>query len=284
MGLAHAVDEEGELVDKASQTPAQQASMDFWNRWCSLYSSGSIELSEITPEALAAYDASYLAYYPYLLRRIRPGEMAGRRVLEVGLGFGTLGQKIAEAGAEYVGIDVAENQVDLMNYRMEVRGLNGTARQVDFLRNDLPDASFDFVVSVGCFHHTGDIQRCVDETHRVLKAGGAARVMLYNRFSLRRWTQWPLQTARALVGSTSESVSREQRLRYDSFDGEAAPITEFTSIREARARFRRFSHVSIRKENCDPLKIRGLLLVPRKPLLRMVGPLLGLDLYIDAGK
>jgi len=68
MGLAHAVDEEGELVDKASQTPAQQASMDFWNRWCSLYSSGSIELSEITLEALAAYDASYLAYYPYLLR------------------------------------------------------------------------------------------------------------------------------------------------------------------------------------------------------------------------
>jgi len=270
-------------LETAPQTAAQQESMDFWNRWCSSYSNGVIELHEITPDALAAYDRAYLQYYPYLLRRIRPEEMAGKRVLEVGLGFGTLGQRIAEAGAEYLGLDVAQNQVDLMNYRMEIHGLTGTARRMDFLRNDLPDASFDFVVSVGCFHHTGDIQRCVDETHRILVAGGSARVMLYNRFSLRAWSRWPVRTARAMFGST-QTANRRQRMSYDSFEGEAAPITEFTSVREGRERFQRFSSVAIRKENSAALKIHGIPLIPRKPLLHVVGPLLGLDLYIDAKK
>lgn len=266
-----------------TSTSRQQDSLAFWNSWCQSYNSGNVVLNEITPEALANYDRAYLAYYPYLLKRIGAEEMFGKRVLEVGLGFGTLGQKIAETGADYLGMDIAENQVDLMNHRMRVGGFSGKAIQADFLQSDLPDNAFDVVVSVGCFHHTGDIARCVDEAHRVLRPGGSARIMLYNRFSLRQWKDWPWKTLRALLGVPPE-LSREQRLQYDGLDGAAAPITEFTSIRQAKSLFRRFSRLSIHKENCDDLGLVGSVVLQRKKLLRVVGPLLGLDLYIDVTK
>lgn len=265
------------------QLPEQQANMAFWNQWCQSYVSGDVVLSEITPASLARYDRAYMRYYPYLLRRIRPEEMAGKRVLEIGVGFGALGQKIAEAGADYLGMDIAPNQVELMNYRMQMCGLNGRAIEGDLLKCDLPSESFDFVVSVGCFHHTGDIARCVDQTHRMLKPGGTARVMLYNRFSLRQWKTWPLKTLQTSFGRR-EVASQAQRLTYDACEGEAAPITAFTSIAEAKELFGAFSQTRIWKENCDPLSVRGLTLVSRKALLGVVGPVLGLDLYIGARK
>lgn len=61
-----------------------------------------------------------------------------------------------------------------------------------------PD-SLDYLVSIGCFHHTGDVQRCIDETYRVLKPGGRACIMVYNRFSCWQWVKWPATTFKALL-------------------------------------------------------------------------------------
>jgi SAM-dependent methyltransferase/glycosyltransferase involved in cell wall biosynthesis len=266
-----------------AQPRDQLASMAFWNNWCQSYNSEEIVLNEITPSSLESYDRAYLSYYPYLLQRVRPAEMAGKRVLEIGLGFGTLGQKIAEAGADYLGMDVASNQVDLMNYRLDLISSSGRAVRANFLKNKLADDSFDFVVSIGCFHHTGDMPACVRETYRVLKPGGVALVMIYNRFSFRQWTRWPVSTFRALFGAGQDAAS-EQRAVYDSCDGEPAPITEFTSVRQAKRLFAGFSDVVVQKENCDDLVVLGRTIVKRRSLLRSLGRTLGLDIYIEARK
>src|SRR5690606_10080245 len=65
----------------------------------------------------------------------------------------------------------------------------GEARQRSFLDNGLADASVDAVVAIGCFHHTGDLQGCFNEAWRILKPGGSAHMMIYNRYSHRRWMQ-----------------------------------------------------------------------------------------------
>ena len=68
-------------------------------------------------EDLARFDEAYLDYYPYLARYVDE-HLAGRRVLEIGLGFGTLGQLLAERGAEYHGVDIAAEPVSLMQRRL----------------------------------------------------------------------------------------------------------------------------------------------------------------------
>src|SRR6185436_10009706 len=88
-------------------------------------------------ESLKRFDDFYLAtdvyrrrgMYPYLLRRVPVHTMRDKRVLEVGLGYGTLGQKIAEAGADYVGLDIAEGPVKMMNHRLRLQSLPGGAQQ-----------------------------------------------------------------------------------------------------------------------------------------------------------
>jgi cyclopropane fatty-acyl-phospholipid synthase-like methyltransferase len=84
----------------------------------------------------------------------------------------------------------------------------------------LPSSNYDRVISIGCFHHTGDVQRCIDHTFRILKPGGTAVVMVYNVFSYRQWHRWPGKTFHAWVRSLlgRDSMVRgdqQQRFAYD---------------------------------------------------------------------
>jgi ubiquinone/menaquinone biosynthesis C-methylase UbiE len=174
-----------------------------------------------------------------------------------------------------------------MNHRLRMHGLPGGAIQGSMLECPLGDASMDFVVSIGCFHHTGDVQRCIDEAWRVLKPGGAALLMVYNRFSYRQWSRWPLVTAKALLAqwrrASAPQATQAQRAAYDTDQqGVAAPVTSFHSTSELRLMLQRFREVALAKENCEAVHIRGRVLVGRQRLLPLVGPLAGLDIYIKA--
>ena len=73
----------------------------------------------------------------------------------------------------------------MMQFRLELLGKQGKEKvQVTPVIN-LPyrDKSFDYVYTVGCLQHTGNIARAVSEVHRVFNKGGKAIVMLYNRSS-----------------------------------------------------------------------------------------------------
>jgi ubiquinone/menaquinone biosynthesis C-methylase UbiE len=130
-------------------------------------------------------------------------------------------------------------------------------------------ASFDRVYSIGCLHHTGDLPRAVAEVQRVLRPGGRAVVMLYNRHSFRLLAQ-------RLRRRTPEQLRRA----YDSnAAGEAAPHTDYVTRRQVRELFRDFARVRTDARNFDNLPF-----VPRKRLLGNVDRLLGLDLYIVADR
>ncbi len=256
--------------------------MEFWDELCGNTLARSLAITDASPRSLKRFDTAYLELYPYLLEHVRPQRMKDKRVLEIGLGFGTLGQRIAEEGADYVGMDIASNPVAMMRHRLRLASSSGQAVQADFLDNDLDDASFDFVVAVGCFHHTGDVPKCVRETHRLLRPGGTAVIMVYNRFSLRQWLRWPVATFRALLGANS-AADEAQRGAYDlDAAGKAAPVTEFSSIKDLKRIFRGFSRARFKRENFDDFQVRGVRVLPRKPLLFALGPFFGLDIYVEA--
>jgi len=258
-----------------AQIDAQNA--EFWNTLCGTGLAQTLGITDGSPASLKKFDDWYLDYYPYLLRHVPVHTMRGRDVLEIGLGYGTLSQKIAEAGARYSGLDIAAGPVEMVNARLAQRGLPGRAVQGSMLECPFPDESFDCVVSIGCFHHTGDAQRCMDETWRVLRPGGHAYLMVYNRFSLRQWKDFPWQTLAAAWRNPKASTA--QRAAYDvDTQGRAAPETQFFSVRQLKAMMSRFSAVSCTKENCDDF------ILERKTLLPSLGRALGLDIYIRAAK
>lgn len=267
-----------------------KANAQFWNELCGSHLAQSLGIRDHSLESLRTFDEAYLGYYPYLETYANLPSLAGQRVLEVGLGYGTLGQKIAEVAGSYTGLDLAEGPVNMMKHRLRLQNLAGKVIRGNILEAPIRSDSLDCVISIGCFHHTGNVRRAIDETFRILKPGGLAILMLYNKFSYRQWSKWPGATARGLahdLGIRGRSViaSQDQRANYDSnLDGTAAPETIFVSIQELKQMFAAFSDVAFHKENCDDLTFRGRLISDRKTLLSSLGKLWGLDIYIQARK
>jgi SAM-dependent methyltransferase len=266
--------------------------VEFWNELCGTQFAQSIGVMDSSPASLKRFDDWYFMFYPYLPIHIPFDEMKGRRVLEVGLGYGTVSQRIAEAGAAYCGLDIAANPVAMVNHRLEQAGLPGTAQQGSILAAPpFPDGSFDIVVAIGCLHHTGNLQRAIQECLRMLVPGGRLVFMVYYAYSYRRFFQARHDTLhyavremfghRGVVGRSAEA----ERAAYDvNAAGEGAPHTDWISIRSLRRLCRDFSKFSASLENIDngPPFER---FPPRRELLKRWYPRwFGLDLYVTATK
>ena len=98
-------------------------------------------------------------------------EMVGKRVLDLGCGFGWFCRFAAGEGAMSVlGVDVSE--------KMLGRARRETDSRVSYERADLesyapPPAAFDLAYSSLAFHYVEDFQRLVQRVHRALRPGAS---------------------------------------------------------------------------------------------------------------
>jgi SAM-dependent methyltransferase len=277
------------MTSEQGQQRVDTANADFWAELCGTHLAREIGVEDASAASLARFDQAYLDIYPYLERYL-PWR-SGERVLEIGLGYGTVGQTLAERGLDYHGLDISPGPVAMMVHRLALLGHADAVtriKQGSALAIPHPDESFAVVVSIGCLHHTGDLGAAVAEVRRVLRPGGQALVMVYNRHSYRRAVMLPVQTLRGGVWRNSRRRAEFMRAAYDSnADGAAAPATEFTSAAGIRRLFAGFSQVKVRRENFDDfvLKVAGRSLrIRREAFLNNLARIAGSDLYVTARK
>jgi len=283
-------------MDVLSQADIDEKNVGFWNELCGTQLAQSLGISDMSNESLVIFDNYYRGYYPYLERYLNLSKLKGKNVLEVGLGYGTVSQMLALSGANYHGLDIAAKPTAMVKHRLTKLGLSGDVRVGSMLSCPYQDNYFDYVISIGCFHHTGDIQACVNQAHRVLNNGGVAIIMLYNKFSYRQWRQWPkitfLNFLNQMLSKENISVTQDQRAAYDSSSkGDGAPETVFSSIKDVNKIFKNFSNVTVRCENFDEgvnIKIGKIFKYNFPSRLKILNSVLckflGLDLYIVAEK
>lgn len=275
-----------EAAGASSATELDERNQEFWDELCGSGLARSLGLVGRDRETLDAFDRAYFAFYPYLLGYVDRFDLPGRRVLEVGLGYGSLGEAIVRRGAEYHGLDIADGPVRMMRHRLAMLGDSGGERIVQGSAVAMPfeDATFDYVYSIGCLHHTGALEKSIEEVRRVLVPGGHAVVMLYHAGSARQMLKVRLPAAVArLRGRPGPSREETARLYDTNSSGAAAPHTDFVSRRMVRALFGRYAEVRIRARNFDDIRVRRRIVVPRA---RVLGSILeqryGLDLYVVA--
>lgn len=272
------------MTETQSQIDSRNAA--FWNELCGTTLAQQLGITEPSPENLERFDSTYLEAYPYLVGYLPGEESRGQRLLEIGLGYGTVSQILASRGLDYHGLDIAPGPVEMVRARLDQLGIDDPDSRVEtgsVLEMSHPDESFDHVVTIGCLHHTGDIPRAVGEVKRVLRPGGRAVVMLYNARSYRRMKMALGRLPERLRGRGADD-DEEMRGSYDrNAQGEAAPVVEYTSVRGAKRLFGDFSTVTVRRENFDHIVFRNRL-VDREKLLGWPARLAGLDLYITAIK
>jgi trans-aconitate methyltransferase len=105
------------------------------------------------------------------LRALLP-EIAGRRVVDLGCGFGHLSRWLAAAGASSVlGIDLSEKM--LARARAETTGPSVVYRRGDLDELVLEPGSADLIVSSMTFHYIEDFGRLARMLHAALTPGGS---------------------------------------------------------------------------------------------------------------
>jgi len=158
----------------------------------------------------------------------------GKNILEIGCGVGIDLVRFAKGGALVTGIDLAEKSIDLAERNFQYHGVEGNLRLMNGEALEFEDDSFDMVYAHGVIQYTADPQKMIDEIHRVLKPGGEAIMMVYNKYS------W-LNLMSNLFGVELEH--------------EDAPVLRKFSIRQFKKMLQKFSHVEIIPERF-PVKTR----------------------------
>ncbi len=262
----------------------------FWNELCGSHLFNFLGLKEVNAETLSVFDNEYFKMYPYLKTYVKDEYIINKNVLEIGLGFGSLSQFIMNKAGKYTGVDYSENPVNIVNERATLNGINNKAMAIvgDARELNFENSIFDTVVSIGCLHHTGNTAKSVAEVLRVLKPGGHAVIMLYNKNSFRKKIVNPYKYFIAKRRKQYNSFDEYSRASYDANEkGAAAPIVDVYSKKEIKNFFKECCSITIKSENFDNYLFEIFnkeIYWPREKFLNNIAKIMGLDLYIIAKK
>jgi len=132
-------------------------------------------------EELDDYRFDKLAYLPKV---IDFNGFKGQRLVEVGCGIGTDLVRFAKGGAQVIGVDLSETAIRLARRNLDVHGCPPDRFVVgDGSELPLADGSVDVVYAHGVLQYSADPRGIVTEAQRVLRPGGTAVFMVYNRVS-----------------------------------------------------------------------------------------------------
>jgi SAM-dependent methyltransferase len=99
-------------------------------------------------------------------------DLAGKRIVDLGCGFGWFSRHAAAEGAASVlGLDLSENMI--ARARVETASPAVRYEIADLDRLDLPEGGFDFAYSSLAFHYIADFDRLVGTIHRALVPGSS---------------------------------------------------------------------------------------------------------------
>lgn len=107
------------------------------------------------------------------------GDVAGRRVLDLGCGEGSYSRELARRGARVTGVDGSQGLIDAARRRARDAGIAGDYHCCNAnALTVLADGAFDLIVASMVMMNVEDYPGTMREAHRVLAPGGALCVSI----------------------------------------------------------------------------------------------------------
>ena len=269
------------------------ANSAYWSELCGSRAAHSLGLAVGDPGGVQIFDEWFFGFYPYLATNqfIDWEKMRDQQVLEIGLGYESVTRRLATTGAQVTAVDLAPGAVAFAQATGDsISPIRASTLQLPFV-----DHSLDCVISIGCLHHTGDLAVSLRECFRVVRPGGTLIVMVYNRYSYKRWIVAPIATFKEWVAERQgrlpkSGLSAPRRVSWfwdRSPSGAAPPHTEFASKKQLQSLLSDAKNVDITTINVDDLSgLFGKLFHGNSADLRSrllnswLSRRLGLDLYV----
>ena len=157
------------------------------------------------------------------------GEHGGEVVLDYGCGPGNdlTGLALYTGARRLIGADISEQALSLAGRRLALHGVERDRVQLIHIADSDPGlpleaGSVDYAQSMGVIHHTSDPGAVLAEIERVLKPGGRACVMVYNRESV--WFHLYTAYERMVRDAAFPGLSAEEAFARNT-DGADCPIS-----------------------------------------------------------
>lgn len=167
------------------------------------------------------YRFEKLAYLP---RLVDFSGFRGRKLLEVGCGVGIDLVRFGRGGALVTGVDLAPRAIALARRNFEINGLDADLCLMNGEVLAFGDNYFDVVYAHGVLQYTANVSKMISEIHRVLRPGGEAILMVYNKYS------W---------------LNLMSRLTKVDLEHQDAPVLKVYSVAEFRRLLQSFSESRI---------------------------------------
>jgi SAM-dependent methyltransferase len=136
---------------------------------------------------------------PHIIKFMELEKSTNLNVLELGCGIGTDGAQYAEHGANYFGVELSRESLDIAMKRFEINNLTGkficspieelNLSQMILADGEKIDLSINskfspgLVYSFGVIHHTPDPRKALSNIVKQVKSGTEFRIMLYAKNS-----------------------------------------------------------------------------------------------------
>lgn len=161
-------------VDQAEVDRFSALAAEWWNpngKFRPLHKFNPVRLAYIRDQVAARFGRDPQAARPF----------EGLRFLDIGCGGGLLCEPMARLGAEVVGVDPAERNIEVAKLHAAQGGL-----QIDYRATTaeaLADAgeTFDVVLNMEVVEHVADVELFVARTAEMVKPGGMMFVATINR-------------------------------------------------------------------------------------------------------
>ena len=228
---------------------------EFWGELCGTGLFKNLGLNGINEVSLKIFDDAYFKMYPYLRDKYLNQIDMSSDVLEIGLGFGTVGNYLFDKCRNYTGIDISSGPVYMMKKRIEYRkkSINCNSEIGNAEKLTFTDNSFDVVISIGCLHHSGKLEKSIKEVYRILKPNGKFILMIYRKPTIFMIFQKYLMLLKKDYKKLVEyKFNKNKIFKYDydhNEKKEPAPHTDFTSKKELKNLINKFKYSKIFIEN-----------------------------------
>ena len=160
---------------------------DFWNtRPCNVrHSKKEVGTKEYFDEV----EKKKFFVEPHIKSFSKFNEWNGKKVLEIGCGLDTAGINFARYGAEYTGVELSAESLELAKKRFEVYDQSGEFYEgnAEELSSFLPMEKYHLIYSWGVLHHTPHPDRAMAEIRRYLAKDGVFKLMLYSSDSWKNY-------------------------------------------------------------------------------------------------
>lgn len=159
----------------------------FWNdRPCNIKHS-SKELGTI--EYFDEVEIKKFRAEPHILKFTEFPQWKNKKVLEIGCGLGTVGINFALNGADYTGVELSKESLEITKKRFEVYNQSGKfyLGNAEELSSFVPAETYELIYSFGVIHHSPHPENIVSEIKKYMNENSVLKIMLYAKDSWKNY-------------------------------------------------------------------------------------------------